>query len=223
MPRLLHIECSPRKQRSASLEVARSFIAAYQRHRPDTEVMTLDLWALALPEFDQPAMDAKYAGLSGYRRSVAEDAAWGLLESLAQPLHDADLLLFSVPLWNYGIPYKLKHFIDLVSQKDILFSFTAERGLEGLLLEKTAVVAYARGLDFSAQSATPAARFDFQQPYMEAWLRFVGVSDVHALIVEKTILGDAVDRAARHAANQQARDLAQQLTAQVQPDQPHRS
>ncbi|MET1077608.1 MAG: NAD(P)H-dependent oxidoreductase [Pseudomonas sp.] len=211
MTRLLHIQCSPRKQRSASLEVARSFIAAYQQQRPDTEVVTLDLWAMALPEFDQVAMDAKYAGLNGNRRSAAEDSAWGLLQSLAQPLHDADLLLFSVPLWNYGIPYKLKHFIDLVSQKDILFSFSAERGIEGLLQDKTAVLAYARGLDFSAQSATPAALFDFQRPYMEAWLRLVGVTDLHGLVVEKTLLGDALDRTARHSANQQAWELAKRL------------
>ena len=62
---LLHIECSPRKQRSASLEVARHFIARYLQNVPDTEVVTLDLWSLDLPEFDGPVMDAKYAGLNG--------------------------------------------------------------------------------------------------------------------------------------------------------------
>lgn len=50
MTTLLHIECSPRKQRSASLEVARSFIARYQEHAPDTEIITLDLWNMALPD-----------------------------------------------------------------------------------------------------------------------------------------------------------------------------
>ncbi|MNW17008.1 azoreductase [compost metagenome] len=70
---------------------------------------------------------------------------------------------------------------------------------------------YARGLDFSAQSITPAARFDFQKPYVEAWLRFVGVTDVHSVIVEKTILGDDVDLSAREAATQQARRLADRM------------
>ena len=62
-----------------------------------------------------------------------------------------------------------KHFIDLVSQKDILFSVDPQRGLEGMLHNKLAVVTYARGLDFSAQSITPAGHFDFQKPYVEAW------------------------------------------------------
>lgn len=211
MTTLLHIECSPRKQRSASLEVARSFIARYRENTPDTDIITLDLWNMALPEFDELAMEAKYAGLNGTALSPAQQEAWNTLKDLAAHLHRADVLVMSVPLWNFSIPYKLKHFIDLVSQKDILFSFDPERGLEGMLHNKIAVVAYARGLDFSAQSITPAERFDFQKPYVEAWLQFIGVTDVHSVIVEKTILGDDVDLDAREAATQQARGLADTL------------
>ncbi|CAI8801735.1 FMN-dependent NADH:quinone oxidoreductase 3 [Pseudomonas chlororaphis] len=208
MTRLLHIQCSPRKERSASQQIARGFIDRYRTHHPHTEVSTLDLWSLELPEFDQHAMDAKYAGLQGIALSPDQQDAWNTLETLAAHLHNADLLVLSVPLWNYSIPYKLKHFIDLITQKDILFSFTAEHGLRGLLHNKTAVVAYARGLDFSPQSDTPAERFDFQKPYVEAWLKFVGVTQVHALIVEKTILGYEVDQAARQEAGNRARELA---------------
>jgi len=164
MTTLLHIECSPRKQRSASLEVARSFIARYQENTPGSEIITLDLWNMALPEFDELAMAAKYAGLNGTPLTPAQQDAWDTLKELASHLHRSDVLVMSVPLWNFSIPYKLKHFIDLVSQKDILFSFDPERGLEGMLLNKSAVVMYARGLDFSAQSSTPATRFDFQKP-----------------------------------------------------------
>ena len=34
MPHLLHIESSPRKQRSASIEVARTFISGWQQRHP---------------------------------------------------------------------------------------------------------------------------------------------------------------------------------------------
>lgn len=208
---LLHIECSPRKQRSASLEVAHSFIERHRQHHPQTHIETLDLWSVPLPEFGEEAMSAKYAGLAGIPRTPTQQSAWEELEALAACLHRADILVLSVPLWNYSIPYKLKHFIDLVSQKDILFSFDPERGPQGLLQGKTAVVAYARGLDFSAQSTTPAERFDFQKPYVEAWLDFIGITDIHEVIVEKTILGDGMDRDSRLVASQQARDLADRL------------
>lgn len=205
---LLHIECSPRKQRSASLEIARQFIARYQRNAPDTEVITLDLWSLDLPEFDGAVMDAKYAGLSGTPLTEEQDIAWTALKALAAHLKQADVLVFSVPLWNFALPYKLKHFIDVVSQKDILFEFSPEHGLQGLLHNKTAVNVYARGMDFSEPATQP---MDFQKPYMEAWLGFIGVTDVHSLHVEKTILGPDVDRASRRNTTEQALALADRL------------
>ncbi|WP_395607791.1 FMN-dependent NADH-azoreductase [Pseudomonas sp. B22129] len=208
MTTLLHIECSPRKQRSASLEIARHFISRYQQNAPVTEVVTLDLWSLDLPEFDGPVMDAKYAGLSGTALTEEQAFAWKALKALAAHLHQADVLVFSVPLWNFAVPYKLKHFIDVVSQKDVLFEFSPEHGLRGLLHDKTAINVYARGMDFS----TPDAQaMDFQKPYMDAWLGFIGVTDVHSLYVEKTILGPQVDQASRQYSTEQAFALADRL------------
>jgi FMN-dependent NADH-azoreductase len=214
MPTLLHIESSPRKKRSASLDVARAYLDAYRDAHPDHRIDVLDLWSVEMPEFDGDALDAKYADLSGTPLSENQQQAWTNIRELARRLHDADTLLFSVPLWNFSIPYKLKHFIDVVSQRGILFSFD-ERGLQGLLKDKKAVVIYARGLDYSVGSNTPAHSFDFQRPFMEAWLRSVGVSDVKSIVVEKTLLGPEVDYAARQAAREQAMALARAASVSV--------
>ncbi|MFM0118795.1 MULTISPECIES: FMN-dependent NADH-azoreductase [unclassified Paraburkholderia] len=214
MPTLLHIESSPRKKRSASLDVARAYLDAYRDAHPGHRIDVLDLWSVEMPEFDGDALDAKYADLSGTPLSEDQQQAWTNIRELAQRLHDADTLLFSVPLWNFSIPYKLKHFIDVVSQRGILFSFD-ERGLQGLLKDKKAVVIYARGLDYSVGSSTPAHSFDFQRPFMEAWLRSVGVSDVKSIVVEKTLLGPEVDYAARQAAREQAMALARAASVSV--------
>jgi len=211
MADLLHIEASPRKKRSASLEIARAFIDAYRTSRPRASIDTLDLWHLALPEFDGDALDAKYAGLSGIALTPSQQAAWDRIHSLAKPLHDASTLLFSVPLWNFSIPYKLKHFIDVVSQKDVLFSFDPQAGFGGLLGGKRAVVVYARGLDYGKEAITPAQTFDFQRPYFDAWLRFVGIEDIESIVVEKTLFGPEVDAAARDEACSAAAAIARAL------------
>ncbi len=214
MPTLLHIESSPRKERSASLDVARAYLDAYRNAHPDHRIDVLDLWAAELPEFDGDALNAKYADLNGTPHSSAQQTAWASIRRLAQRLHDADTLLFSVPLWNFSIPYKLKHFIDVVSQRDILFSFD-ERGAAGLLKDRKAVVIYARGLDYSMDSATPAHSFDFQRPFMEAWLRFVGITQVESIVVEKTLFGPEVDETARQAAREQAVALGRAASVSV--------
>ncbi|KVO81664.1 FMN-dependent NADH-azoreductase [Burkholderia ubonensis] len=207
MARLLYIECSPRKCDSASIDICRAFLDAYREAHPADTVDTLDVWNLALPEFDGDAMAAKYAGLSGAALTPAQASAWARIEALAAPFHAADKLLFGIPLWNFGIPYKLKHLIDVISQKDVLFTFDGT-GFAGKLAGRKAAVVYARGLDYASPgSFTPAREYDLQRPYVETWLKFVGVTDVQGIVVEKTLLGDD-GRTGRRAAAEAARALA---------------
>jgi FMN-dependent NADH-azoreductase len=211
MTQILHVETSPRKQRSASIQVARAFIDRYVEVHSGTTVDRLDVWNLQMPEFDGHAMEAKYAGLAGVERTDAQREAWRQINELAQPFRDADLFVFSVPLWNYGIPYKLKHLIDAVSQKDVLFTFTPDEGLRGMLHAKKAVMVYARGTTLADDSGTPASLFDYQQGYMNLWLNMVGVTDIESIVVEKTLYGPEVDGDAREKAAQQAIDLASRI------------
>ena len=208
MARLLYIEASPRKERSASIEVSRAFLETYQTTHPDDEIETLDIWAADLPSFNGEALAAKYAGLNGVPLTLEQTAVWNEIRRLAAPFLVADKLLLAVPLWNFGIPYRLKQLIDLISQKDILFSFDGY-GLQGLLKARKALVVYARGLDYlSKTSSTPAVAYDFQKPYMETWLRFVGVTEISSIVVEKTLFGPESDVESRTKAKQQAATLA---------------
>ncbi len=207
MTRLLYVEASPRKTRAASIEVGRAFLDAYHRANPSDEIETLDIWASDYPPFDGEVMVAKYAGLDGVALTSEQENAWQIIRQLAAPFLSADKLLLAVPLWNFGIPYRLKHLIDLITHRDILFAFDGTR-FQGLMKARKATVIYARGLDFSAGGSTPASAFDFQKPYIEAWLRVIGVTSVHGVIVEKTVLGPEVDLAGRAAAKQEAAALA---------------
>lgn len=204
MPQILHVVGSPRGERSASADVAGAVTDAYLQRFPDAVLDTLDVWTDTLPEFDADALNAKYAGIAGLERTPAQVDAWSRLEALAQRFQVADVLLFSVPMWNFGVPYKLKHLIDLVSQKDILFTFDAS-GFGGLLTGKKAVVVSARGLSYASGTATPASEFDFQDAYMRRWLSFVGVTDVKSILVEQTLMGPDADEAARAEARREAR------------------
>ncbi len=205
MPHLLHIQGSPRPQRSASLEVAQAFIDGWQAHHPQSSVDTLDVWATALPEFDGEALGAKYAALEGVPRSAEQLRVWADIEALGQRLHRADVIVFSVPMWNFGIPYRLKHLIDAVSQKDLLFTFD-ERGLLGLLGGRKAVVVAARGVALGENF--PAAEFDHQTSYLKMWARMVGITEVHTVSVEKTLFGPDADSASRAQAKAEAAALA---------------
>jgi FMN-dependent NADH-azoreductase len=204
---VLYIEGSPRKHRSASIEVAHAALAAWKEANPSLSIDRLDVWSEVLPEFDGAAMEAKYAALAGTPLNEEQDLAWAAIRKLADRFHMADAIVIAAPMWNFGIPYRLKQLVDAVSHKDLLFSFD-ERGLNGLLGGKRALLICARGLDYTGNSVTPAESYDHQKPYLEAWLRFIGISEISAVIVEKTLLGAEPDTAARAEAKQQAGKIA---------------
>jgi FMN-dependent NADH-azoreductase len=202
MPHLLYIESSPRKQRSASIEVATAFIEAWQARHTIATVDKLDVWNTPLPEFDGAALDAKYAGIMGVERTPEQKQAWDQITELAQRFINADIILFAVPMWNFGIPYKLKHLIDVVSQKDLLFTFD-ERGLNGLLDGRKVVVIAARG--------APLDRAEHQIAYLTTWSEMVGIDEQYNVLIEKTLLGPDVDAESRKTAKNAAVDLAAEL------------
>jgi len=208
MPHLLYVETSPRKQRSASIEVARAFLDAWRARHPDGTVDTLDVWDTELPEFDGEAMEAKYAGLAGEALTPGQQRAWDRIGALADRFRRADIVLIGVPMWNFGIPYRLKHLIDVISQKDVLFTFD-ERGLNGMLHGKKAVVIDARGVGLGPDY--PREAYDFQERYMDTWLRMIGITDITQITVEKTLLGPEPDRAEREKGRGQAEALAATL------------
>jgi FMN-dependent NADH-azoreductase len=212
MPRLLYIESSPRKTRSASTEVAQAFLSSYREALPNAFVDTLDLWAKPLPEFDQSMLDAKYAVMGGHAFSAPQKAAWAALEQMVDRIKAADVLLFSVPMWNFGLPYKLKHYLDLVMQPGLSFGFEPARGYFGLLLEKQAVTIYASGGDYAP--GTPAEQMDFQRRYLHFALNFLGVSIQHEIRVAPTQAGGPEASAkARATAIERARAVALALSA----------
>ena len=104
--------------------------------------------------------------------------------------------------------YRLKHLIDVVSQKDVLFTFE-ERGLNGLLGGRKAVVVNSRGVGLGPDF--PREELDYQQRYMTAWLRMIGITDISHIEAEKTLMGADAGHASRTEACARASALASTL------------
>src|SRR3546814_9764101 len=88
-----------------------------------------------------------------------------------------DTWLFSTPMWNFGIPYRLKHYIDLLTQPGLAFSADAGGNVIGHAAGRTAIIVAAGALDTRPGSALGC--LDHQAAYLEAWLSFLGRSEEH--------------------------------------------
>lgn len=208
MTRLLHISSSPRGAASESLALAAAFLESYRDNHPDHDVDTFDLWDGSLPDFGPAAAAAKMAVFAGEAPTGAESGAWQAAQDTFARFAAAEHYLFSVPMWNHGVPYVLKQFIDVVSQPGMVFGFDPVTGYTGLLTDKKAAVIYT-GAVWGADRG-PAFGQDFQQPYFDDWLRWAGVSDITTIRFQPN-LATADPDFGRRAAQAEARDAGKAL------------
>lgn len=206
MAKLLHIQASPR-ERSHSRAVARAFVEAYRASHPEDLVENIDVFGVELPAFDGLVVQAKYNILHGQSHTNEELAAWKKVEEVIEEFKSADKYLWSLPMWNFTIPYRLKHYLDIIVQPGYTFAHSIERGYEGLVKGKPAVLICARGGAYGGEGK--AAAMDFQKTYMELILRFIGFEDIKVILVEPTLAGGSQGAAeARKRAIAQAESLA---------------
>lgn len=206
MSRLLHISSSPRGAQSASLRIAEEYVTAFREAHPGAEVDNWDLWDGSLPDFGPAAVEAKMAVFGGAAPTGEAAAAWARAGEAFARFERAEEVLFSLPMWNGGVPYVLKQFIDVVSQPGLVFGVDPQTGYEPLLAGrgKRAVAIYTSAV--WGPSLGPEFGRDFQSTYFDDWLRWTGIDDVSTVRFHPTLTGDA--DAAMAAALATARALA---------------
>lgn len=106
-------------------------------------------------------------------------------------------------MWNNGIPYVLKQWIDIISQPGWTFTID-DNGYVGLIHQKKAVVVYTSGTFAAARG--PAFGNDFQSTYFRDWLNLIGITDVADIRLQPTIYSPTY-QADNDNATAQARSL----------------
>jgi FMN-dependent NADH-azoreductase len=208
MSKLLHMSASPRGTASESLAIAATFVDTFSDVRPDIAVEHWDLWDGTLPPFGAAAAGAKMSIFAGQEPSGEQAAAWAAVHRTFERFAAADYYLFSVPMWNHGVPYILKQFIDVVSQPGLVFGFDGNTGYTGLITGKKAVVVYTSAV--YGDDRGPQFGVDFQAPYFNDWLRWAGITDVTQITFRPNLAVDDPEPG-RQAAHAAARDAAKTL------------
>ncbi|MHC2464839.1 FMN-dependent NADH-azoreductase [Bradyrhizobium embrapense] len=205
MPKLLHLDCSPRAD-SESAAGARVFLDHFREVRPDWEIDATNLWREPLPEFEGHLLEAKYARIGGKAFTNSQQDAFAVAERLALRLSLADRVLISTPMWNFSIPYKLKQWLDVIIQPGLTFRFDPALGYLPLLKDRPTVAIIASGSDFV--TGMNRGRIDMATPYLREVLRFIGISDVRFVPIGPTTGPTEPIRTAREAAHRRLAEMA---------------
>jgi FMN-dependent NADH-azoreductase len=182
--KLLHVIASPRGADSNSLRVSEALLGALQARRVDVEVEVLDLFNQNLPTLAGDNIATKYSLMRGQPVDRDHVKSWQAIESLIAGFLAADAYVISTPMWNFGIPYTLKNYIDCIVQPGYLFRLNELHLPVPLVNGKKMVCVATRGGDYSVDS--PMQALDFQEPYLRTIFGFVGITDIEFVNVEAT-------------------------------------
>jgi len=205
MKRLLHIIATPRADESSSLAVSDVFIENFKKKFPDCLIDELNVAVSPLPPLSIKVVNGKYVLLSQKELSGELKSAWEEIVRHIERFLLADTYLISTPMWNFSIPYTLKHYIDIIIQPKYLFRYT-DKGVEGLAKNKKMVIVASRGGDYSQQEMR---KFDFQEPYLRTVFGFVGITDINFVVAQPMdALGPQVKKQKLEEAQAAARKIA---------------
>ena len=206
MATLLHVQASPRKEHSYSLRAAEAFLESYRQSHPGDTVKTVDVFDWSMAEFGALQVAAKYRILHGEKATDEEKRAWQEVEGAIATFKGADKYVISSAMWNFGIPYALKKYIDILVQPTYTFSYSPAEGYKGLVTGKPALLILARGGQYVP--GTDGEAYDHQKPYLELILGFMGFTDTSSIVIEPTLQGRDVAAQKLAAAIALAREKA---------------
>ena len=111
-------------------------------------------------------------------RSPEQRETLALSDELIAEVKQADVLLISAPIYNFGVPAALKAWIDQIARARETFRYS-ENGPVGLLENKKAWVLVASG------GTEVGSDIDFASSYLRHVLGFIGIQDVEIVAADR--------------------------------------
>lgn len=193
MKTLLRIDSSIRTEGSHSRALADFFEAEWKQKNPDGQVVKRDLATTNIPHISQETITAFYTPKEHYTQAEKDIVA--LSDILVEELHQANDLLISSPLYNLSTPSTLKAYLDHIIRTGVSFRMDEEGNYHGLLSMDSAFIITAKGANYKG---TLMEYMDFQEPYLKAVTRFVGIEIDQIFSLEGTAIPESLERNMAH-------------------------
>lgn len=179
MKKILHIISSPRSgNASNSTQLGNKIIAELQQENPGSTVTVNNV---AEKNYDHlsnlhiEGYQAKPGNNTPELKNVVQTS-----DKAVDELFEADMIVISLPVYNFQLPSALKAWIDHIVRAGR--TFTYQTGYpEGLLQNKKVYLAIASN---GVYSDGPYKAYDFAEPYLRFILGFIGLKDITTFRVE---------------------------------------
>lgn len=184
MAQILHIDASPRAERSHSRRLANKFIETWKVIHPKDTILYRDLGHEPVPYIDEKWIAAAFTAPEKHTPELQQAIA--LSDLLIDEFIASDHFVFSIPMYNFTIPAVFKSYIDQIVRVNRTF-IVEDDEYKGLVTGKKMLVITARGGSY--KQGTPTAKYDFQEPLLRTIFAYIGITDITFINAENLNMG----------------------------------
>jgi FMN-dependent NADH-azoreductase len=189
MTHLLHIDASPRGERSHSRRMTREFVEQWKQVHPTDIITYRDIGRNPIPHVDEPWIAAAFSPPDQHTSELRE--AIRLSDRLLDEFLAADLYVIGVPMYNFSVPSTFKAYIDQIVRIGRTFAFEPENSVnpyKPLVWGKKMLIMTARG-DAGFEAGERNEKLNYQNPYLRTIFEFIGITDITFVNVENDEFG----------------------------------
>ncbi|AEV36837.1 NAD(P)H dehydrogenase (quinone) [Pseudovibrio sp. FO-BEG1] len=218
MTTLLQIDASIRgsesivpEYNSISRSISATFMKEWQQHKPNDTVICRDVGRHPPDHITQDWIAAVFTAPEN--RSDTQNALLAQSDNLIAELEQADIIVLSTPMYNYGMPAVLKAWFDQVMRINKTFSFDLARGdypIEPILSGKKLVAITSSG-EFGFGPGGIRESRNHLMPHIRTLKGYLGVDELFEVAAEYQEFNDTRHKTSVQDAHAKARDLAAKL------------
>jgi FMN-dependent NADH-azoreductase len=190
MVHLLHIDASPRGERSHSRRMTREFVEQWKHSHPNDTVTYRDLGHNPVPYVDEPWIAAAFSPPEQHTLELRE--AIRLSDQLVDEFLAADIYVIGVPMYNFSVPGVFKSYIDQIVRIGRTVAYEPNEVADvykPLVLGKKMFIIEARG-DSGFEPGGRYEKMNHHDPYLTTVFGFMGITDITFIHIEKEVYGE---------------------------------
>jgi FMN-dependent NADH-azoreductase len=176
--KILHVISSPRGEASNSTRLGNRIIDRLKQLYPGSTVHVNNVVERDYAHLNGYHVDAYTLHIEDHGPMHKETARSS--DAAVEELLAADIIVISLPLYNFQVPSALKAWIDHIVRKDKTVGYRNGRR-EGLAQHKKVYLAIASA---GVYSNGPMKEYDFAEPYLRYILGYIGITDISTFRIE---------------------------------------
>lgn len=173
---ILHVCANPKPtEESVSKQLAAAFFGKIIELMPNVELVNVDLYDEKPPYYTYDLYKRAWYPIlkENHKPTKAEEASINYASQQADKFNSADVLVLTMPMWNFTVPAIMKAWMDQVLCPGLTFNISPEEGIKPLHKVRSIVLLVASGGVYKEEDERDALTRQ-----VRAAFGFIGISDI---------------------------------------------